>query len=226
MNLILQAAITRARRQLEPPAPARPQRIPRIIHQIWLGKKEMPAAFQKYSAEWRRLHPGFEYFLWTDGNLGPLGIREDACAAWNHACEPSELISIHSDVIRWTALLKYGGVYADTDMQPLRAVDDLVQDRTFVVAREDARFLGSAFAAAEPGHVVLRRMLDELYSSGINTNHGITYSGPGVLTKHATGVTVLPALTCYPYHYKELHRCNERFPHSHMVHRWSATWKA
>ncbi|NBV41108.1 glycosyl transferase, partial [bacterium] len=43
--------------------------IPKILHQVWLGPKEMPAQFVSWREQWRRLHPDWEYMLHTDKDI-------------------------------------------------------------------------------------------------------------------------------------------------------------
>src|ERR1700730_3033568 len=40
-------------------------KIPKIIHQIWLGSP-FPEKYNKYQASWQKLHPKWIYKLWTD----------------------------------------------------------------------------------------------------------------------------------------------------------------
>ncbi len=43
-------------------------RIPKIIHQIWLGSP-LPDYFKKWQQSWIKLNPNFEYRLWTDADV-------------------------------------------------------------------------------------------------------------------------------------------------------------
>ena len=55
-------------------SPSDRPRIPKIIHQIWLGS-ELPVRFRGYQQNWRRLHPDWDYKLWTDRDVENFGIR-------------------------------------------------------------------------------------------------------------------------------------------------------
>ena len=39
-------------------------RIPKVFHQIWIGKKPFPAHYKKWQETWRSI-PGWRYKLWT-----------------------------------------------------------------------------------------------------------------------------------------------------------------
>lgn len=46
-------------------------RIPKKIHQIWLGSP-LPEKFARLAATWKQHHPDWEYMqLWTDQDITP-----------------------------------------------------------------------------------------------------------------------------------------------------------
>ena len=44
-------------------------RIPRILHQIWVGPDPFPEEFADYRETWIRHHPAWEVRFWTEENL-------------------------------------------------------------------------------------------------------------------------------------------------------------
>lgn len=178
----------------------------------------MPAEHVNFGKTWTALHPGWEMWTWTEKNIAPL--RLDECRAW-HQCGSA---SQRSDVIRFHALLYYGGVYLDTDFECLKNIESLLKGQSFVVAREDNQWIGSAFIASVPGHPVLVKAIDELHTRGIDPKAPQSSTGPPVLTRALNGqaVNALPASLFYPYHWTELHRRGEVFPEAFGVHHWNA----
>ena len=55
--------------------------IPRVLHQIWLGKGEMPLNQRRWRRRFAEMNPHWEMRLWTDDNLPPILNRNawDAC---------------------------------------------------------------------------------------------------------------------------------------------------
>src|SRR4029077_5448971 len=49
-------------------------KIPKIIHQIWVGPKMPPSFFATFQEKWKMLHPGWEYHLWTDSEIDELNL--------------------------------------------------------------------------------------------------------------------------------------------------------
>ena len=84
--------------------------IPRVLHRVWVGPVEMPAAFVEFGRGFERLHPQWEMRLWTDADLEGLGITDDER---RRARSASEL----SNLVRYEVLARHGGVYVDTDFE-------------------------------------------------------------------------------------------------------------
>jgi mannosyltransferase OCH1-like enzyme len=130
-------------------------------------------------------------------------------------------------MIRLEALLRFGGVYVDQDVEPLRPMDPLLHLPAFA-AWEDERCVPNAVMGASPEHPAIRACLDEM----LRRIPGDTWkAGPGVLTDILPGrddVLLLPPGSFYPYHYKEKERAGEDFrksqPWAFVAHHWWGSW--
>ena len=47
-------------------APQNNPKIPKIIHQIWIGNRQLPLKLQQYQETWKEQNPDWEYKLWTN----------------------------------------------------------------------------------------------------------------------------------------------------------------
>ena len=85
--------------------------IPKIIHYIWLGDKEMPATDRAFVEGWKKLLPDWEFKCWGLDSIKGLDcrfLRETLAARkWVFAC----------DWLRLYALATEGGFYMDTDVE-------------------------------------------------------------------------------------------------------------
>jgi mannosyltransferase OCH1-like enzyme len=90
-----------------------PDRIPRIVHQIWIGSP-LPEKFKKWTKTWQSM-PGWTYKLWTDTEIAELTLtnREIYDASRNYGQK--------SDILRIELLNQFGGLYADIDFECLNA---------------------------------------------------------------------------------------------------------
>lgn len=193
--------------------------IPKIFHQVWLGGKPFPADAQAFQDTWRVLHPDWEWRLWTDADLPSLQ-NQDALAQSFH-------LAMKSDIVRYEALCRCGGVYMDTDVECLRAIDPLLDGVTAFAGWESGDSLCNAILGGTPGHPLLRRLVDELPESFRRNKTNLTIAGPLYLTALATttpGVTLFAPPVLYPYHWTEMERRHETFPHAFTAHHWSGSW--
>jgi hypothetical protein len=88
--------------------------LPKLIHFVWTGPP-MPAWAADIVQRWRDLNPEHEVMVHGDEVLLPEYAERVA-----EIDDPSAV----SDLLRYSALARYGGWYADVDMFPLRPVAD------------------------------------------------------------------------------------------------------
>lgn len=203
-----------------------PGGIPRLIHRVWLGI-EVPPETLAYGTDLQRLHPGWLVVLWRDWTLPALDNQE--------AFDRSPHASQRSNIVRYEVLRRWGGVYVDTDVEPRRPLDSLLEHESFAIAREDDRWLGTAFMASAPAHPFVTHLCATVGRSVLDAPPGTpsnVVAGPKFVTRslerwRADGgdpVTILPAPLVYPYHFTEPERRAEAFPDAYLVHHWAASW--
>lgn len=129
-------------------------KIPKIIHQIWIGDK-LPDEFAAYAAEWRRLHPDWEYRLW-DGNSILSEWQSEA-----HTLSRCDTPAAKSDFARLLILEKYGGLYIDTDFEPFKNFAEVVGSAAFLFGWMDHQSVANGFLASVPGGSVITAMIAE-----------------------------------------------------------------
>ncbi len=186
----------------------------------------MPAAYREFAAGWRRLHPGWDYRLWTEADLPPLRNRALYDAA-GKLC-PGFEGQLRSDVLRYELLYHYGGVWVDTDFEPRKPLDGLLEGVSCFAAWErQGTVVNNAIMGAVPCHPFIARLVDELPAS-VRSGKGkrpSKVSGPHFLTAQyrarPEGVTVFDQELFYPYRCDELDRAGEEFPGAYAAHHWA-----
>jgi mannosyltransferase OCH1-like enzyme len=131
--------------------------IPRLFHQIWLGREPFPAEFARRQATWLAHHPGWDLRFWTEENL-PASEELRRIEALERLRTPLE----RTDVLRLEVLWRFGGLYVDVDLECLRSIERLIADATFVAARARRGRLDTAMLGAVAAHPILSRALDEI----------------------------------------------------------------
>jgi len=205
-------------------------RIPRIIHQIWLGSP-VPEVFQKYIKTWKENHPGWKYKLWTDADVKKLKLHNQEL--YDKATNYGE----KSDILRYEILYRAGGVYVDMDFECLRSLDLFHYTYDFYVGIQplDSFYLqlNNALIGSAPKHPILKQCID-----GMKANEHIksipAKTGPIHLTKCFFELAgkgdrrdiALPALYFYPLtcFAKVCEREKWIKEGAYAVHHWARSW--
>jgi len=103
-------------------APA--QIIPHILHFIWFGNEE-PELVTWLRQSVVDQYPGWEVKVWRDK---PTDWPQEWEEAWNRRAGH---LPHQSDILRWWALLSYGGIYYDSDFLGVRPLPDRVLGASF-----------------------------------------------------------------------------------------------
>ena len=194
--------------------------IPRIFHNIWLGDKQIPKEFLEYHENWKRLHPNWEYRLWTDQELPK--IDSDIVDLINNI----KVFSSKSNVLRIYLVYRYGGVYADMDFDWNKSLDPLLDNSSFIPKSTLNLYCNAIFGAVEK-HNWFKLMLDNL---AFFVGHPPPW-GPNLTTDTLLQVldknivTILPRKSFYPYLWNEVPQPTKNFPNSYGVHHWNKSWK-
>jgi hypothetical protein len=175
----------------------------------------MPEEFQAYGRRWKELHPAWPVRDWS--TVGGLGLLQNQ--ALFDAPPPAHLHRCRADVVRLEVLWRFGGVYVDTDVEPVRPLGPLLQGveargaSAFIVWSSNRwrgrRLVSNAVLGAAPRHPFIARAIAGLGPSvaahpgralAFQTVHYLTdLLGPvnrrGVT---ADGVLVLPEASFYP----------------------------
>lgn len=95
--------------------------IPKIIHYCWFGKGLMPHSQKRCIEGWKKLMPDYRFMKW-DENTFNLNF----CSFTSIAYEKGKYAYV-SDVARLFALMKYGGIYLDTDVDVYARFDEFLK---------------------------------------------------------------------------------------------------
>ena len=94
-------------------------KIPKIIHQIWLGDA-IPNDVYDMMDTIKNANAGYEYKLWTDTDAEEFEFTN------KQLFKMLRNLGQKSDVLRYAILLKYGGIYLDTDFIGVKSFDELL----------------------------------------------------------------------------------------------------
>jgi len=156
--------------------------IPKIIHCCWIGDAPKDALSKKCRASWERFASDWEIREWNLESVAETGVAmppfvREALAACKWA--------FVADWVRFLALAREGGVYLDTDVELVAALDELMAQGEFVGGewRPDGTVgLGPAVLALEKDSPIAREMLTAYESAAFD---GVTTVGELMTTRLA-----------------------------------------
>ncbi len=129
------------------------QKIPKVIHQIWLGGKPLPQTFQKYRETWVEKNPEWDFILWTEKNLNNIGWLDRK--KLDILCHPA----IKSDYLRFLIIKEFGGVYIDIDFECLKPLNTLLNDvGIFIGEYREGEYLPNGFFGANKNHKLIQEI--------------------------------------------------------------------
>lgn len=152
------------------PVPQPGERIPRILHYVWLGGQPLTPVGQRCLQSWQKFLSGWEIRRWDESN-SPV----------THPFVKKMMLekkyAFASDYIRLFALASAGGLYLDTDLELVQKPEPLLRAScvlAFLSAqnRTSKNSAGMGFFAATPGHPwveELKQKYDRLEVAVMNT---------------------------------------------------------
>ncbi len=187
-------------------------RIPHILHIVWLGSK-LPKEYEQFYQSWHKHHTTWTHIFWTDHpanyELGSVlcktfdeldnAIKNNGTCAMKIVVDTEQLqfdnkkffncsrnYGERSDILKWEIVYRYGGTYVDTDFECLNALDQLNSCFDFYTGLQPLDTnqvqLGAALFAAIAHHPIMKACVD-----GIKNNQHIVpivaKSGPLHFTK-------------------------------------------
>lgn len=191
--------------------------VPKIIHQTWKSS-EVPDHWRPSHEAWQRLHPTWIYLLWTDADMEAYirGLHPQAWPLFESMAHTIQRV----DLWRYFVLHDFGGLYADLDIMPVKAVDAALErslgsvflvpsanwsthyTNAFMASGTDA--VSRAFWASVVDHVrQWPKSLTDKALSNVRHFQIIMSTGPMALTSAATlglqPFVVLPRRLWNPY---------------------------
>lgn len=187
--------------------------IPRVVHRLWLGGKKMPKEYAAYGKSWAK--HGYEVIDWSEADLEPLVNAETWDAIERNGVDvgggnPDVGVAVQrADVASYEIVYRHGGIYANTDVECRKPLDDHLEDLTAFAVYEQDSWVGNALFGGTPGHPFWGAVIERLpyryrMAAGRPMNE---QTGPHLVTEVARmrdDLTVLPAGFAYPYLYGDM----------------------
>lgn len=204
-------------------------RIPQTFHRVWLDEP-VPDEYEHYWKAFQEMHPDYEFVTWSAA--ADLDWMENWELFQAFPAGRQQTLAFRADVARYEILLRYGGIYVDTDVEPLRPFDELTEDPRMFIAWCSDKELDPAVMGAPAGHGALRALVSNLAGIDPHSDSPPGTTGPTYATSALRGradVRRLPPVAFFPYHWRDMtdrERMDGFWPErSYAVHHWAAGWK-
>ncbi|MDD3138309.1 MAG: glycosyltransferase [Lachnospiraceae bacterium] len=220
--------------------------IPKKIHYCWFGRGKKPKMALRCVKSWEKFCPNYEIVEWNEDNF------DVNCCEYTKEAYKAKKYAFVSDYARYQILYKNGGVYFDTDVELIRAIDDIVEKGNFMGYETD----GSNFAdriqspmytgevnpglgiAAVPGLHIYKEILDYYHTlnfimsdGSLNTKTVVAYTTE-ILLKHGMKdmreIQKVDGIWIYPKEYFNPRNNNtgklEITKNTKSIHWYSMSW--
>ncbi|MEE8670878.1 MAG: glycosyltransferase [Heyndrickxia coagulans] len=101
------------------------ERIPKVIHYCWFGKKEKNELVKKCIDSWKKNLPDFNIIEWNEDNYD---ITKNDFIKYAYQNEKWAFVS---DFVRLDVLYQHGGIYLDTDVEVRKSFDPFLNHSFF-----------------------------------------------------------------------------------------------
>lgn len=206
--------------------------IPKKIHYCWFSGKKIPKEYMDYLESWKKFCPDYEIIQWDESNYD---ITKNQ---YMYSAYQERRWGFVPDYARLDILYNEGGFYLDTDVELLKSLDQLCQEKSFLGFEENHAINPGCGCGAEKGNPIIRELRDMYDSLSFYTEDGnlnLTPS-PGYISAKLEELGVLrnnrlqrlENITIYPKEYfgaKEYTSGREyRTANTYSIHHYSSSW--
>jgi mannosyltransferase OCH1-like enzyme len=181
----------------------RTEKIPKIIHQIWLGG-EFPSKYNDFRDKMMSINNNWEYKLWTDVDVDTFDLKNKIL--YNNI----KNLGAKSDIFRYEILERIGGLYIDVDFDTIKPFDDLCSLDFFAgVGHVDKPEVFNSLMASIPKHKYIASLVSDLQTkTHIDDSIGgvMENTGPYFITRkffevisEEDNVVVFPTKYFFPF---------------------------
>lgn len=147
--------------------------IPKIIWQTYKDPLEaLPEYIRECINTWTSLNPEYEYRYMNEDETVKFVLSEFGMD-WYDIFINMPIGVMRADLWRYMVIYKYGGVYTDIDTLCLKPISEWVNNKYSAVLSEDdiPGTYNQITFAAQPGHIILKSVLDLIKNKFINPNY-------------------------------------------------------
>jgi mannosyltransferase OCH1-like enzyme len=181
-----------------------PQKIPKIIHQIWIGNKDPPYNWiNTFKFDFIKKYPEYKYKLWREKDIENFNLVNK-----NLYNNEKELCG-KADILRYEILYNYGGIYIDADSVFIDNDFDFnnlmkkVNNSGFFIAEEtkNGKGLANGVIGCSKNNPIMKLTIDILSKQDCKNAAVFKKFGPFLMDQillSGLNITIFPSKYFYP----------------------------
>ena len=146
--------------------------IPKIIHYCWFGGNQLPSEYKQYINSWEKKCPNYQIKEWNEKNFDI-----NSSFYMKEAYEEKKWAFV-SDYARLKIIYDEGGIYLDTDVELIKSLDDLLEEKCFLTTETTGYVNTGLGFGAEKGNEIIKEMLDEYSGRHYKDSSGVCDNTP------------------------------------------------
>lgn len=127
--------------------------IPKIIHYCWFGGNPKPKLAEQCIRSWKKFCKGYEIIEWSENNFdiskAPLYVQQ---------AYESKKWAFVTDYVRLYAMVNYGGIYMDTDVEVVKPLEKYLEHQAFSGFENEVN-IPTGIMACEKGFPLFDKLL-------------------------------------------------------------------
>ena len=205
--------------------------IPKKIHYCWFGHREKTRLAKKCIESWKKYCLDYEIIEWNEENFN-IDIYPYA-----KYCYENKKYAFLSDFVRLLVVYEFGGIYFDTDVELLKAPDELLKYEAFYGFENRKNIATGLGFGAVPKHLTVQSLCREYLKLQANSKGEFPIQGCPLLNTKALlshglrldgsrqniyGAEIFPVEFLNPYD-DQTGRLNKT-PNTISIHWYSKSW--
>lgn len=209
--------------------------VPRIIHYVWLGEKPMPPLMCQWREKWKTLHPSWQIKIWSEapGRIELLTCKYETLASKHPALlQRCCHLSQRSNIWRYELIARFGGLYLDTDFEPIKNIEDLIDSKEAFAGKSTVTYPeGTKIEAAcslfgcIAHHPWTMDLVEHIGTRDPTLSRSLGFSYFHEITSRHPEVALFEPDVFYSQRWEQPGHYKSPLPKdAHAVHRWSSKW--
>ena len=201
-------------------------KIPNIMHFIWLGDSKIPDIYISYIESWIKKHDNWIFCFWNDLNIPKLVNQK--------SYDETHVLAMKADILRYELLYFFGGVYIDCDFLCFKNIEKIIENYDSFSGYESDKFIAIGIMGFKKYDNILFNIIKKL-SYNININNKIPIpqlTGPIFFTNiwkiYKTKKSyAFPMKYFYSYTFddKQNNKHYKINDDNYAIHMWGHSWK-